>query len=72
MLFRSPAGTPPELVSQLNGILQKAARTDAMKERLAKLGLDAREMSPAQLAALVKADFERWGPVIKSSGFTMQ
>lgn len=68
----SPAGTPAELVSQLNNIFLRAARTDSMKERLNKLGLDVREMTPAQLAALVKSDYEMWAPVIRKSGFTMQ
>ncbi|MFM9971360.1 MAG: Bug family tripartite tricarboxylate transporter substrate binding protein [Burkholderiales bacterium] len=68
----APAGTPTEIVSQLNSIFQKAARTESMKERLHKLGLDVREMNPTQLTSLVKADYERWAPVIKSSGFTMQ
>lgn len=68
----APGKTPPELVAQLNGIFIKAMRTPAVKERLQGLGFDVREMTPAQFAALVKADYERWGPVIKSSGFSVQ
>jgi tripartite-type tricarboxylate transporter receptor subunit TctC len=68
----APGGTPAEIVNHLNGLLVKAARTEAMRERLQKLGLDARDMTPAQLGALVKADYERWAPVIRNTGFTMQ
>ena len=28
------------------------------------------DATPAELAALLKADTERWGPLIKSIGFT--
>ncbi len=62
----------PELVAQLNAIFVKSMRTQAVKERLQNLGFEVREMTAAQFAALVKADYERWGPVIKASGFTSQ
>ncbi len=68
----APPGTPGEIVSQLNGIFLKAVRTEAMKGRLDKLGLHATELTPAQLAALVKADYERWIPAIKASGLSLQ
>ncbi len=66
----APARTPAEIVSQTNAILVKAMQTQTVKDRLQNLGLDIRPMTPAQFAALVKADYERWGPVIKASGFT--
>ncbi len=65
-----PARMPSELVAQLNGIFIKAMRTQAVKDRLQGLGFEVSEMTPAQFAALVKADYERWGPVIRSSGFS--
>ena len=42
------------------------------KGRLDKLGLHAAELTPAQLAALVKADYARWIPAIKASGLSLQ
>lgn len=68
----APARTPPDLVSQLNGIFVKAMRTKAVRDRLQGLGFEVREMTPAQFAAVVKADQERWRPVIKASGFTVE
>ena len=68
----APAHTPGDVVSQLNAIFIKAMRTQAVKDRLQNLGFEVREMTAAQFAALVKADYERWGPVIKASGFTSQ
>jgi tripartite-type tricarboxylate transporter receptor subunit TctC len=32
--------------------------------------MEATGTTPAQLAAIVRADYDRWGPVIKASGFT--
>ena len=66
-----PARTSPDLVAQYNSIFIKAMRTQSVKDRLQSLGFEVREMNPAQFATLVKADYQRWGPVIKASGFTL-
>ena len=39
---------------------------------LAAMGLEARSSTPAELAALLKADGERWGPIVKAIGFTAE
>lgn len=67
-----PARTPPELVSRLNDILIKAMRTPEIKTRLQNLLLEIRELSPSQFASVVNADYQRWVPVIKASGFTVE
>ena len=67
----APPHTPPELASQYNAVFIKAMRTPAVKDRLQALGFEVREMTPTQFSALVKADYERWGPVIKASGFSI-
>jgi tripartite-type tricarboxylate transporter receptor subunit TctC len=33
------------------------------------LDLEVHEMGPAEFAAIVRADYARWGPVIRASGF---
>ena len=39
---------------------------------LAVMGLEAKSSTPAELAALLKADTEKWGPIVKSIGFTAE
>ena len=34
------------------------------------MGLESKSSSPGELAAMLKADTERWGPVVKAIGFT--
>jgi tripartite-type tricarboxylate transporter receptor subunit TctC len=41
----------------------------AVKKRLLDMGLEPTGQGPEVLAAALKADYERWGPVIKASGF---
>jgi tripartite-type tricarboxylate transporter receptor subunit TctC len=44
--------------------------TPEVVEGLAQMGLEARSSTPAELAALLKKDSERWAPLIKTIGFT--
>ena len=66
----APARTPAEQVARLNAAVRDAMAGPEMVELVQKLGLRARSASPAEFAAMVKADLERWGPVVKASGFT--
>ncbi len=66
----APAATPAETVNKLNDIFRTAAHTPAVREKLLAAGLEPENISAAGLAAVIKRDYERWGPVIKASGFT--
>ena len=66
----APAATPADTVTKLNEIFRTAAHTPAVREKLLAAGLEPENISPAGLAAVVKRDYDRWGPVIKASGFT--
>ncbi len=43
-----------------------------MTESLAKMGNDTKIQPPDVFAAQLKADLERWGPVVKASGFVAE
>lgn len=68
----APAKTPRETVARLNRIFVGAMRTDRVREQMRNLLLDIKEMTPDQLAEIVKADAARWRPIIKASGFTVE
>jgi tripartite-type tricarboxylate transporter receptor subunit TctC len=68
----APAKTPPEAVRALNAAISDAVRSPEMTESLAKIGYDTKFQSPDQFAATVRADLERWGPVVKASGFVAE
>ncbi len=54
----------------LNDIVVTAIRSENVKAQLRKLDLETREMSQAELVAHLKREFDRWGPVVKASGFS--
>jgi tripartite-type tricarboxylate transporter receptor subunit TctC len=65
----APAGTPAATVAKLNTAFVQAMRAPAIRDRMRGLELEVREMSPAEFAAVVRADYARWGPIIRASGF---
>jgi tripartite-type tricarboxylate transporter receptor subunit TctC len=67
----APAGTPRPIVEKLNAEVLSILALPAVKERLAGLGVDLIAQGPEQLAALTKADLEKWGPVVKKAGIKL-
>jgi tripartite-type tricarboxylate transporter receptor subunit TctC len=66
----APAGTRPDIVDRYNEVVLQALRTPELKERMRGFELDIRELSAQEFLAMVKTDTERWGPIIRASGFT--
>ncbi|HEY6353383.1 MAG TPA: Bug family tripartite tricarboxylate transporter substrate binding protein [Burkholderiaceae bacterium] len=65
----APAKTPEAVVRQLNAAINKALVAPELRERFLRLGLEPTGGTPAELAAVMKRDTERWAPVVKASGF---
>ena len=63
-----PAAMPADVVAKLSHDFVAALNTDAVKERLAKLGATPIGSSPQQFDAKIRADYEKWGPIIKAAG----
>ena len=63
-----PAGMPTALVEQLSHDFVAALNTDAVKERLGKLGATPIGSSPKQFDQKIHADYDKWGPIIKAAG----
>ena len=68
----APAATPPDVVDRLAKQIAQAVQTADLRAWIEKGGMEATGTTPAELAAIVKADYGKWGPVIKASGFTSE
>lgn len=64
----APATTPPALVAAINGYWVKATRSPEVASRLTSDGNDVVAGTPAEFAALIKAELPRWNKVIRDSG----
>jgi tripartite-type tricarboxylate transporter receptor subunit TctC len=67
-----PAGMPPDLVAKLSHDFVAALNTDAVKQRLAKLGASPIGSSPEQFDAKIRADYKKWGPIIEAAGIKVE
>jgi tripartite-type tricarboxylate transporter receptor subunit TctC len=63
-----PAGMPPDLVTKISQDFVAAVNTDAVKQRLIKLGASPIGSSPQAFDAKIHADYDKWGPIIKAAG----
>ena len=63
-----PVGMPPDVLAKLTRDFVAALNTDAVKERLGKLGAQPIGSSPQQFDARIRADYEKWAPIIKAAG----
>jgi tripartite-type tricarboxylate transporter receptor subunit TctC len=65
----APAKTPKDMLERLSGAINEAIRFPDVRQKLEAMGLDPTGSTPAELARIHKSDFDKWGPVIKASGF---
>jgi tripartite-type tricarboxylate transporter receptor subunit TctC len=67
----APARTPKDIVAKLNAAVRDALEDATVGMRLAEIGQELfprNEQKPEALAALQKADIEKWWPIIKAAG----
>ena len=60
-----PAGTPAEIVNRINTPLVAELRSPAVREQLLKNGAIAGGGTPAQFAAFIKSEADKWAKVAK-------
>jgi tripartite-type tricarboxylate transporter receptor subunit TctC len=67
----APKGTPKAAVDKLVASMQAASKEPDFVKRMADLGAtiySPDKITPAALAAHLKAEIEKWGPVIRKAG----
>jgi tripartite-type tricarboxylate transporter receptor subunit TctC len=63
----APAGTPLPVRERIHQAVVKGLATDAAKSVLAAQGMTIAVKSPAELAAMIPAEIEKWAAVIKAA-----
>ncbi len=64
-----PAGTPAPVVKRIYDEFLKALRNPALVERFNAAGIEVTpSASPEAFSAFIKAEIDRWAPVVKSTG----
>jgi tripartite-type tricarboxylate transporter receptor subunit TctC len=67
----APAGTPPAIITRLNGEVVKILQAADVRSKLAGLGLEVRTSSPEEFAAFMSNDWKTWDKIIRSLGIRL-
>ena len=65
-----PARTPPDIVAKVNAATVTALSEPAVRAKFELLGVVVESSTPEQLGALLRAEIDKWGPVIKAAGIS--
>lgn len=68
----APAHTPPAIVNLLYKEIAKAMNAPDVKQHLSALGFEPVANTPAQFQALIKAEVEKWGKVIRAANIKVE
>src|SRR5882762_8915481 len=63
-----PRGTPPEIISKLNQVVNAGLADPAVRKRLLDVACVPIFFTPAELTAFMTAETEKWAEVVKRSG----
>ncbi|MFZ2653259.1 MAG: Bug family tripartite tricarboxylate transporter substrate binding protein [Burkholderiaceae bacterium] len=68
--FYAPARTPGVVLEAANAAITAALKDKALIEGLGVVGLVAQGSTAEEMARSQKVEFDRWGPLVKKTGFT--
>jgi len=64
-----PSKTPQAIVDKLSQAIVKVVKMPELKQKLEQIGAEATGTTAEEFTRVIKQDRERWGPIIKASGF---
>jgi len=67
----APVGTPPEVVDRLSADIARVLAMPDVRERLATASLEPVGSTPAELGAILRRDYEKWGAVIRNANIRL-
>ena len=70
--FFLPANTPRAIVDKLNADLNKVLANPDVKDKFAKIGLQAAPSKPEELEAMLRADLARWTKVAREANIKLE
>jgi tripartite-type tricarboxylate transporter receptor subunit TctC len=67
----APPGTPREVVLRINAEITKVLAAPEARKLMSSAGVDVATGTPEEFGALLRAELERWGKVVKETGATV-
>ncbi len=66
-----PAALPAPIVARLHAETAKALQDADLRQSLRTAGVEAVDMAPPQFDAFIRAEYEKWGKVVRDTGATV-
>jgi tripartite-type tricarboxylate transporter receptor subunit TctC len=70
--YTAPPGTPKEILARLAGEIQKAVQAPDLREKYLALGLEPVATTPEEMAIFMRAQYERYGAVIRGANIKVE
>jgi tripartite-type tricarboxylate transporter receptor subunit TctC len=68
----APAGTPPQIVTKLNGALRKIIDSPETQAQFKNIGFEGFSSTPEELGDFIKAQLALWGKMIKDANSQLE
>ena len=68
----APAGIPGPVADKLTGALRRALSGETVRERYRSMGAELMDMSRAEFAAYVRADYEKWRTIAREGNIVVE
>ena len=68
----APRGTPPAVVAKLNKALNESLTDEAVKKRMAAVGVVVRSSTPDQFGQFLVSEYKRWNAVREAANIPQQ
>jgi tripartite-type tricarboxylate transporter receptor subunit TctC len=68
----APAGTPDAIANKLSEEQRAIVNLPAVREHLARVGMDSNPTSAAEMRQIMTAELDKWGKVVKAAGIQPQ
>jgi len=70
--MQGPKGLPPEIVLEMNKTVNEILKDKVNVDKLAAMGMTAAPSSPEEFEQIVKAELDKWRPIIKKYNVTAE
>ena len=67
----APAGTPKDIVDKLQAAIAEVCNEPEFRQTLKQQGYEPFVTTPAQTATLLRAEYDRWGPILKAANIRL-
>ena len=69
--FIAPVATPPDIIAKLNKVVNEAATSKDVIEKLGVQGVDAEGSTQDVFGKMIEDETRKWGDVIRATGIKL-